>query len=171
MEDSTPITPNLRENLVAYLDGELEESEALEVERTLTESAEIRQEVEALARTWELLEQLPRVRASNEFTERTLASIQAASAQEETQPFISPVTRRKLWTAALLGGLVLSAAAGFFLTNRGIPRPSETLLRDLPVIEKLDLYEEVGDVRFLEELKPLGPLPDGPTLESPNALR
>lgn len=168
MEESTPITPSLRENLVAYLDGELDESETLEVERTLTESAEIRQEVEALSRTWDLLDQLPRVRASSEFTERTMASIQAASAVESTQPLFGPEARRRIWLASLLAGLVACAALGFFLTNRGLPKKTEALMRDLPVIEQVDLYEEVGDVEFLRELEELGPLSEVPTAESPN---
>lgn len=174
MEDPhpiTPIPPSLRENLVAYLDGELDESETLEVERTLTESAEIRQEVEALARTWELLEQLPRVRASSEFTERTMASIQAASAVEATQPLIRPETKRKFWVISLLAGLAMCAALGFFLTNRGLPEKSELLMRNLPVIEQLDLYEDVGDVEFLKELGELGPLSEAPTTESSNGSR
>jgi anti-sigma factor RsiW len=54
MDNPTPITPELRENLVAYLDGELDEVATLEVERTLSESAEIRLEVEELSRTWDL---------------------------------------------------------------------------------------------------------------------
>lgn len=171
MEESTPITPNLRENLVAYLDGELDDSEALEVERTLTESAEIRQEVEALARTWELLEQLPRVRASSEFTERTMASIQAASAVEETQPLLSPVVKRRIGLVSLLGGLIVCAVSGFLFANRAIPEQTETLLRDLPVIEQLELYEEVGDARFLLELEKLGPLSEAPPAESPHGSR
>jgi hypothetical protein len=171
MEESTPIPPNLRENLVAYLDGELDDSDAAEVERTLTESAEIRQEVEALARTWDLLEQLPRVRASSEFTERTMASIQAASAVEDAKPRLSPAAKRKLWLGSLLAGLVACAAAAFLFANRGIPEQTETLLRDLPVIEELDLYEEVGDVEFLKELKAIGPLSEAPSAESSNGNR
>jgi anti-sigma factor RsiW len=168
MEDSTPITPNLRENLVAYLDGELDEADTLDVERTLTESAEIRQEVEALSRTWDLLDQLPRVRASSEFTERTMASIQSASAVETTSPWISPEARRKIWLASLLAGLAACAALGFFFTNRGLPEETEALMRDLPVIEQVDLYEEVGNVEFLRELKQLGPLSEASTAESQN---
>jgi anti-sigma factor RsiW len=168
MEESTPITPNLRENLVAYLDGELDEADTLEVERTLTESAEIRQEVEALSRTWDLLDQLPRVRASSEFTERTMASIQAASTVEVARPWISPETKKRIWLASLLAGLAACAVLGFLVTNRGLPDKTEALMRDLPVIEQVDLYEEVGDVEFLRELEQLGPLSEASTAESPN---
>jgi hypothetical protein len=161
MEDSSPITPELRENLVAYLDGELDEVSTLEIERTLSESAEIRQEVEALSRTWELLDALPRVEVSQDFTERTLASVQTASVPEMPRPLLSPTARRNLGYATLLAGGVICALAGFLLANRGIPLRSDPLVRDLPVIQQLDLYQDVGDVKFLKELEKMGILTDG----------
>lgn len=168
MEDPTPITPELRENLVAYLDGELDEVATLEVERTLSESAEIRQEVEALSRTWELLDDLPRVQASSEFTERTMASVQALSAGEMTQPLLSPNIRRQFMAVSLIAGALLCAFAGFLLTNRLLPRKSDPLVKDLPVIEQLDLYVDVGDVAFLKELRQSGALADPPSTEFQN---
>lgn len=158
MDDSTPIPSEIRDNLVAYLDGELDEIGTLEVERTLTESAEIRLEVESLSKTWELLGELPSVEASNEFTERTLASIQTASAPQIPQPVISPQIRQKLLWTSLLTGIVCSAVFGFWMTNRGIPDQTDSLLKNLPVVQKLDVYEEVGSVEYLKELEQLGPL-------------
>src|SRR3954447_13751660 len=61
-----------RSNLVAYLDGEWNEAEARALATKLTLSVSARREVEALERTWELLEYLPRPRASAELTTRTL---------------------------------------------------------------------------------------------------
>lgn len=158
MDYSTPIPPEIRENLVAYLDGELDEEGTLEVERTLTESAEIRLEVEALSKTWDLLGELPSVESSKEFTERTMASIQTASAPQIAQPLISPQIRWTLLWTGLFAGLVGSAVLGFWMTNRGIPDQTDPLLKNLPVIQNLDVYEEVGSVEFLKELEELGPL-------------
>lgn len=157
MDNSPPITPEIRENLVAYLDGELDEVATIEVERSLSESAEIRREVEALSRTWDLLEELPTVQSSSEFTERTMASLQTATAAEVTQPLFSPTLKRNLFWGSLVAGVAVCAAVGFLIANR-LPRQSDPLVQDLPVIQKLDLYEEVGDVRFLEELDQLDPL-------------
>jgi anti-sigma factor RsiW len=168
MDNPTPITPELRENLVAYLDGELDEVATLEVERTLSESAEIRLEVEELSRTWDLLEALPRVEASREFTERTIASIETSDSPEITQPLLSPNTRRQLVITSLVALAVLCAVGAFLLTNRAIPQRSDSLVRDLPVIEHLDLYEDVGDVRFLKELEQSGTLTESPVSELPN---
>ena len=154
MDDSTPINPEVRENLVAYLDGELDEVATLEVERSLSESAEIRQEVEALSRTWDLLEVLPKVQSSSQFTERTMASLQTASVPEMTQPLFSPAAQRKIVMASLAAGMLVFAVLGFLLANQ-MPRRSDPLVQDLPVIDHLDLYEAVGDVTLLERLDEL----------------
>ncbi len=170
MEESSPITPELRDNLVAYLDGELDEVATLEVERTLSESAEIRQEVEALSRTWDLLAELPRVEASNEFTERTLASLEASEeASDRKQPLFGSQARRNLLLASLLAGAILCAAAGFLFTNRAIPQRTDPLVKDLPVIEQLDLYEEAGDLKFLTALSQAGTLAEDQASEVKHA--
>ncbi len=158
MEDSSPLTPDLRANLVAYLDGELDEVTTLEVEKTLSESEEIRLEVEALSKTWELLDALPPVQASSQFTERTLESLQTGSVPEGIRPLVSPAARRNLFGILLVLGLASCAVLGFYLANLVVPQRSDDLVRDLPVIENLDLYEEVGDVEFLREVQGLGTL-------------
>ena len=56
---------NLKEDLVAYLDGELDEQASQDIEQTLAQSPAARREVEALARTWKLLRVLPEVKASD----------------------------------------------------------------------------------------------------------
>ena len=158
MEESTPLTPDLRANLVAYLDGELDEVATLEVEKTLSESEEIRLEVEALSKTWELLDALPPVQASSQFTERTLQSLQTGSVSDSKRTLVSPAVRRNLFGGLLAVGLASCAVLGFYLANRGIPQRSDDLVRDLPVIENLDLYEEVGNEEFLWDLQGLGDL-------------
>jgi hypothetical protein len=49
-------------------------------------------------------------------------------------------------------GLAASAFAGYTVTSRWIPDPSEDLLRNLDVVEKLDLYRNVESVDFLKHL-------------------
>ncbi len=168
MDESSQIPPEIRENLVAYLDGELDDVATLEVERTLSESAEIRQEVEALARTWDLLDDLPRVRASSEFTERTMASVQALSSAQPTQPMFLNRLRRRLVPIGLVAGAVLCVVGGFLLTNQFVPDPSDPLVEDLPVIEQLDLYLDVGDAAFLQELHQSETLTEEPSPEVQN---
>src|SRR5581483_2477047 len=75
------LTPTDRANLVAYLDGELNDAESRALATKLTQSATARREVEALERTWELLEYLPRPPASEQLTARTLSEVQLLSMQ------------------------------------------------------------------------------------------
>ena len=47
-----------QETLVAYLDGELSETEIVEVEKRLTINNDLRQQLNGLERTWDMLDEL-----------------------------------------------------------------------------------------------------------------
>ena len=68
-----------RANLVAYLDGELDEHAARDLEARLANDPRARAEAETLRRTWELLDYLPRAEASGSFTHRTLERLAVQS--------------------------------------------------------------------------------------------
>jgi anti-sigma factor RsiW len=85
MDKITRLTPEQRSNLVAYLDGELADEEAQEIERILAGSPVARNEVEMLQRTWDLLDGLPRVHVSEEFTRKTLTSLKV----DEIRPAVA----------------------------------------------------------------------------------
>ena len=152
------------EDLVAYLDGELNDDAASRVEETLTDQAPIRQEVEKLTRVWELLDLLPEPRASAKFTERTLSAIQTQRDQSEvdeadTRPMATQQSHHWKTRARKIAlrfgaflGLILVGSAGF---NSAFTRNTERmdqLLNDLPIIERLDQYREAGSLEFLEAL-------------------
>ena len=46
--------------------------------------------------------------------------------------------------------------AGFLLIAGVYGRPNERLLRDLPVIENVELYRQAGDLDFLHKLQDEG---------------
>ena len=56
------LNPEQRDNLAAYLDGELEETATQEIEQILAVSEVARHEVDMLSRTWDLLNSLPALR-------------------------------------------------------------------------------------------------------------
>lgn len=154
MEKIARFTAEERDNLTAYLDGELDESSATKIEQKLTRSEVARREVEILERTWEMLSLLPRASASGEFSQKTLAI-----ARQEEIPFadraanLVKVGRRigvlSAWSIVLL----IVAIFGYQLTNNWIPDQSRQLVEELPLIENLDNYREVGDVDFLKQLR------------------
>ncbi len=160
---STPEpSPRIDENLTAYLDGELNEAVTKEIESTLADSAQTRQRVDSLISTWEMLDLLPRARASEDFTERTMSCVSIPEAATQRLPVAwskngwSKTTRRGAALAVGAAGLVLAAGLGFLATNRWVPNESDRLVRDLPLIENLDLYTEIDNVEFLKELQQSG---------------
>src|SRR5579875_558227 len=108
MTESSHLSEQERADLVAYLDGELtgEASRALEAKLSLDPSA--RAEADALRRTWELLDFLPRPQPSPRFTHRTLERLSPLRADEQQ--------RRQRWRTRCLG---LGWAAALLFTAWG----------------------------------------------------
>ncbi|MBW3541561.1 MAG: hypothetical protein KY476_14935 [Planctomycetes bacterium] len=142
-----------REDLVAYLDGELDEHDSREMERTLAESPVARNEVEMLTRTFELLDVLEPPPASGEFTQRTLETVKQTEAHTplRDQPWYRTV-RRGVLASAWVAGLAVAAALGFVATRHWVADEAELLIEDLPVVEDLRIYREVESIEFLKEL-------------------
>ncbi|MFN0197313.1 MAG: anti-sigma factor family protein [Planctomycetaceae bacterium] len=67
--------PDPQENLVAYLDGELTEPAIREVEQQLAKNPTLRRNADAYQKAWELLDELPLVQATEQFTTKTVTSI------------------------------------------------------------------------------------------------
>lgn len=168
MEKIPRLTTEQRSNLVAYLDGELDETANQEIENVLSKSPVARHEVELLMRTWDLLDVLPQPTASAEFTARTLSSLHVAevSGRWTVQPWLQRA-RKGMIVAGGAAGLAAAAALGFLATNRWVPNRSQQLVEELPVIEELDTYADVQDVEFLRLLQRSGLFDERQTEEEP----
>lgn len=154
MEKTLRLSVEQRDDLVAYLDGELADVKAQEIDKVLARSAVARHEVEALARTWELLEVLPTPKAPPEFTQRTMTTLTTAEVPFNLvdHPWFAKLKRggtMSVWIAALLA----SGWLGFQVTHAWVDNPSRQLLEDLPTLENLDDYQEVESIDFLDKLK------------------
>lgn len=151
--DRQRLTPAERADLVAYLDGELPEAESRAIATKLTQSLSARREIEVLQKTWEMLEHLPRPRASEAFTQRTLTEADRLSVAGDK---IADAASRALRRALVMGLCVLASLAcfgvGLVLTRWAWPDPTSRLTRDLSIAEHLDEYREVGTLEFLERL-------------------
>ena len=169
MSDENPQSSSFTEKLVAYLDGELPEAAAREVEQALSSDPAMRAEVEKLNRAWELLDLLPRPNASGEFSSRTLATLQVVdgttelAAEPETAATVAfeSSTRRRFAVPPLLAwsaGLVLISVLGFAVGRMNARPNSDVWLDDLTLIEHIDVYREIGDAKFLRDLKQRGVL-------------
>ena len=153
MEKTLRLSADQREDLVAYLDGELPDAQAQQIDQVLARSEVARHEVEALARTWEMLDVLPTPKAPPEFTERTMTTLKVAEVPFDIteQPWFKPA-KRGLVAVVWITAVCLSGWFGYQITNEWIANPTRQLLVDLPTVEKLDLYQEVESIDFLDSL-------------------
>lgn len=157
MEKALRLNAEQREDLVAYLDGELPDEKSSSIDQIIARSEVARHEVEALARTFELLDVLPSMKASADFTSKTIGSLRALEqpmvlSDQWWYIYLVRIGIVLLWTLSLAA----SGFLGFQLTRHWVPNPNERVLTDLPVIENLHLYREIGEFEFLKQLKTSG---------------
>ena len=164
MSNENPQSPSFTEKLVAYLDGELPESDARDVEQSLASDPAMRAEVEKLNRAWDMLDLLPRPNASGEFSSRTLATLKVSRAttalpiDHSAAPTVAIVATKPNRfeihpLAAWSAGLVAVSLLGF-VVGRMTARPdNDVWLDDLALIEQIDVYREIGDAKFLREFQ------------------
>ena len=163
MEKSVRLSAEQRDDLVAYLDGELPDEKVRTIDQIIARSEVARHEVEALARTFELLDVLPTMRASEDFASRTLTSLKVMEtpyviSDQWWYRYLARIVVLGLWVSAFLA----SGWLGFNITRQWIPDRNEEILRDMPLLENLNKYRNAGDLEFLMELKRSGVFEENP---------
>jgi anti-sigma factor RsiW len=142
----------LEEQLVAYLDGELDDPATRRIEELLASEPKVRKTLERLEKTWDLLDDLGRAQVDEFFSRSTLEMVAVAASEDvEKQRAEAPRRRRRRWLAGA-AGVLAAGALGFLAVWLFWPSPNDQLLRDLPVLERLDEYRQIDDVEFLELL-------------------
>jgi hypothetical protein len=159
-------SPLDEEELVAYLDGELDDAACERVERRLAADAEYRRELRRLERTWDCLDQLPETQVDEIFTRSTIEMVALAASQEIEQTRQTAPRRRLARAILLAGGLFLALLVGFAATTALWPDPTRQLVRDLPLLEHLEQYRSLDDVEFLRALAAAGLFADAPAPSS-----
>lgn len=152
-----------RENITAFLDGELDEETAHKLEARISLDPEMRQEFEAMKQAWNMLDYLPKVQPSESFTHRTMERLSLEGIARASETGKMPRggggwwwTRVAGWAAVLLVGAGVGFGAAYLLGGRG-PDTSdsdESLVRHLSVLERWRLYEQVDnlDIDFVKAL-------------------
>ena len=156
-----------QETLVAYLDGELSETETVEVEKLLTTSAELRQQLNGLERTWDLLDELPEVEASELFTRSTMEM----AIGDQVQTVLR--RRRKFWTIPLRIAImilvpVMACLGTYAVTKWRQKAPIRSLVADMPLLSNYELYESVKTIEFAKLLYENGVFSESMLVEEPN---
>ncbi|MCH2212875.1 MAG: zf-HC2 domain-containing protein [Fuerstiella sp.] len=156
-----PRKPNVIEQLVAYLDGELDGEQSAGIEKHLSEDPKLRQLAEELDRTWGMLDALESVEASQEFSAQTMKTVAAAD-MDSQQRFSALVSRfAGSWfnshALTWFGIGVIGTSCGLAISLLSGASPESTqaaeLLRDIDVLQRYPEYSIVPDVELLRELK------------------
>lgn len=139
--------------LVAYLDGELDVDSSLQVERRLAEDEEFRRELLQLQGVWDALDELPASEVDESFTQTTLEmAVLSAENECELEKKTSRTKSRWWWRVGACCSTA-AALASFWVTQLVLIRPDQQFLRDLPVIEDIDLYRVAESVEYLHLLR------------------
>jgi|SRR5436190_3766849 len=146
-------TTSIDEEIVAYLDGELDSESEARVVRRLSEDAAYRSRLGQLQQAWDLLDNLRGAEADDEFTASTVAMVAVHAEQESKSQQVRIVRQRNLAWLALTLVVLLSMASGYAVLYRRMTRSDRNLVRDLPVIEHVDEYRNIDDVSFLKALE------------------
>lgn len=160
MQHGNPImneTDNVNyEELVAYLDGELEPDQVQDVDQRLATDPALRRALQKLENSWEALDTLPRTDLNEDFTKTTVELIAVEADEEVTRQLAALPNRQRLWWLATAAAVLVAAGIGFLSVRVTSVDPDEELIRDLAVLENLELYRDTGDVEFLQELDQSG---------------
>jgi anti-sigma factor RsiW len=157
---------NGTDELVAYLDGELDAKAAEAMATKLSLDAKLRAKADAYQRTWDILDVLPRPGPSSSFTTRTLSQAvpllsgqqivpQTALAVPTMPGFPASRSNSGFWLASL--ALVLAAAVAGYVAHRVLaPAPrtvaADPSLEDVPLMKNMRLYRDVDDMDYLKRL-------------------
>lgn len=145
-----PVGPD---DLIAYLDGEVDPQTSREIERCLAEDPHLVQRMRQHQRAWDFLDDLPREEVSDKFAQTTLQMVAVAAAGDVEQRSVTAQMRRRWLPAAAGTSLIAAALVGFWLASTRLARPNRELLQDLPVIENLEAFQQVENVDFLRALE------------------
>ena len=142
----------LDEQLVAYLDGELDPESSRRIEELLATDAEVRRRLQEMERTWDLLDDLDAAPVGGQFTQSTLEMVAVAAQKDVDQSMAEAPRRRRRRALAATGALLVAVVLGFLAVVLLWPDPNQDLLHDLPVLENLDEYRQVENIEFLRLL-------------------
>ncbi len=150
--DSLNTTQDIHDNLVAYLDGELDAETARRVDDLLSTDPQVRKDVAELDASWNLLERLPRTELGENFTRTTLELVAEQAEEQLKQSKVGQPKKRIFGTVALIAAMFLAGVLGVFVADWFSPNKNAVLLENLPVIQQLDQLEQVGDFEFLQQI-------------------
>ncbi len=101
----------------AYLDGELAASDAQRVEQKIADDEQYREQLNSMQRAWDMLDELPTSDVDDSFAQTTVEMISLATDQDLQAKAAKGKRLVTLVRLAAVAGMLLSAAAGYFLAT------------------------------------------------------
>jgi anti-sigma factor RsiW len=151
--DSLKEPDSIDDEIVAYLDGELDTEAEARIVRQLGEDAAYRARLAQLQQAWDLLDNLRGSEADDEFVQSTVAMV-AVQADVEAKTMRQRVVRqRSLAGLAAVCLTLASLAIGYGWFHYKLTEPDRKLVLDLPVIERMDELRYVDNIEFLRQLE------------------
>lgn len=149
---ANPLSQAQREQLVAYLDGELSAEESRAIESQLSSSGSVRKEMQRLDKIWHALDDLPQVTVDDRFSRSTVELITQDAEQQVSQLTTAmPQQRRQRRWGAWIACLA-TAMVGFVLMRAAATSEDRRLLQQLPVIYGADALQQFQSVAYLQAL-------------------
>ena len=156
-----PQIANQLEQLVVYLDGELNDQQSAAMEKRLRDDPELRRMAEDLDRTWGLLDALEPVAAGEEFSQQTMKTVVTSYSHAKQK---RPASLRRLLSAFASSQALAWFGIGMFGTLCGLGLstfrgPSEEsaqttqLLRQIDMLDRYPQYSIIPDVGSLQQLR------------------
>ncbi len=158
MTDENTLTTEevIDQEIVAYLDGELDPAASARVERRMAEDPRYSARLNQLQKAWDLLDTLGPTEADDSFTHSTVAMVALKTQDEAAADKSRSGRKRSLLWAGLTALAAIAAVTAYVLVDRRLNQDNRELVRDLPVIERVDEYRNVESVEFLQQLQKEG---------------
>jgi hypothetical protein len=141
------------EVLVAYLDGELDAEQTQQIDQQIATQAELRDRINQLRMTWDMLDDLPVAPPSPRFAETTLEMAALASVEEPKS--VLKVALHWMFNNAsriFVISLPLFLLSGFAASSFVQSRAERQLLRDLPILVDWRALSNIDSLEWLEIL-------------------
>ena len=153
MDDVRPLCRRVRENLAAYLDGELKGGARRVIEEHLTDCPDCRRYLEELKETWRLLDELETPIVRRKLTDRVWTRI-------DRDRKVGRLERATGARGALSGLAAALAAAvflfGLYISSRplsDVPTAAENeCIMYLDVLRDLETLDNMEMVRYIQQL-------------------
>ncbi len=137
--------------LIAYLDGELDDPAAAELESRLADDAGLRNRLHEFQQTWDMLDEVGRSTTDQSFVKSTIEMVVTSARKKRT--------RWHRWPIRIAVGLLafaLPAVLAFQAVRYGQNQPYRQFAADLQFWENVDMYDKVDSIEFVEQLHSAG---------------